>query len=154
MRLRKRMASNDIFFSMTDEQLAQSVVDNVVSNNAGSVTGLLIDPWFEMKEEDGKVSFSGKFEHLEIDEETIDYIRDGLRFKIESKAKENSEFEEKVKAAIKVVVSKPNHLYNDLLNKIDDLTITNMDVYVTERRYMQLYKDSSMVTFYVDMETV
>jgi hypothetical protein len=151
MRIRKRMASNNI---VTDEQLAQSVVDNVVSNSDGSIHGLLIDSYFEMKEEDGKVLFSGKFEHLEIDEDTINLIRERLSSKIESSANENPEFEEKVKEAIKMVISKPNHLYNDFLNCLDDLTITDINVYVTEKRYLQQYRDSVMVTFYVDMETL
>jgi hypothetical protein len=151
MRLRKRIASNN---KMTDEQIAQSIIDNVVNNSGINIHGLLIDPYFEIKEENGQISFSGKFEHLEIDEDTVDLINEGLRNKIKSEANQNKDFEEKVKEAIKNTISKPNHFYNDFLNQLDDLTTTDIDVYVTEKRYLQTYRDSAMITFYVEMKNV
>lgn len=151
MRLRKKMASNN---TMSDEQISQSIVDNVINNEGVNVGGLLIEPYFDMKEENGQISFSGDFEHLETDEDTVDLIRERLKYRIESAANGNTGFEEKVKEAIKHTISKPNHLYNDFLNRVDELTITNIDVYVIERRYLQSYRDSAMVIFCVDMQTV
>ena len=156
MRLRKRMASNN---TMTDEQIAESIIENVISNESGYILGLLMDPYFDLRVEDGKVIFSGKLQHLEIDEDTVDLIREGLKSKIESVAKGTKGFEEKVKETIKAVVSNPNYFNSQdlkkvFLNRIDELNITDIDAYVTEKRYLQMYTDSAMVTFYVEMETM
>jgi hypothetical protein len=156
MRLRNRMASNNV---MTDDQVAESIVENSIINENGYILGLLMDPYFDLRVKDGKVIFSGKFQHLEIDENTVDLIHEGLASKIEKIAKGTKGFEEKVKENIKNIVSNPNHFNSEdfkkiFLNPINELIITDIDVYVTEKRYLQMYTDSAMVTFYIKMETM
>lgn len=138
---------------MTSEQLAQQVVENAINNGNHRIVGLLLEQRFDMKDENGKITLSATFEHLEVDEMS-DLIRNKLKNQIENVAKSNPKFEKQIKKYIKKTISNPAHLYNDYVNRVNELFITNISVDVTEKQDVWDYHDSAKVWFYVDMETL